>query len=166
MRQPIGTIPVRPHLEHIALITENKFEERILDLRNGTFIAYQLASLLKQKIELRKRKDVFLPECHMVFLKFRFNKTHITRGRIGFTNEQIIFYNNFLHLYMHELLRNQIDFHKKYTNQNQSDTIWQFMDEYKLHGLIEYDALKRTSLRIKDRKLESKESVNESGFFS
>jgi hypothetical protein len=54
---------------------------------------------------------------------------------------------------MHDLLRAKIDFNKNTKGQCEADTIWDFMDDYKLHTLIEYDALKKSSYRIQKRKL-------------
>ena len=147
----LGTIPVRPHLYNIAMITENRIDTGFLDLSNGTLIAYQLNSLLHGKTILPTREDHEEALSNSKDLYFRFTATHLARGRVAFKKSHITFFNKWLHLFMHELLEIKIHLGKNY-GLAEAEVIWNFISEYELDGLIEFDALKKTQQRVRNRK--------------
>jgi hypothetical protein len=151
MERMLGSIETKPHLKQFALITENCLDDQIIDLSYGTMIAYQLNILLVGKLQIPVRKDYMNSSSNTASLHFRYNRSHVNRYRFGFKEYHVAYFNRWLHLFMHEMLFQRLVMGKR-IGATEKDIIWEFIKDYQMEDLIEYEAVKKSSYRIRKRK--------------
>lgn len=144
-----GAIPVRTYLYKYVLFRENLEDGEPLDLcRRGT-IPRLLKVLIEGKLsteDFRDQNDV--KNYHKSLLHFKIDLWRSKRSKIIITIECIRLFDNFLYDNFHDYLLNRI-MHERNYGGKEKDVIEQVMHELNIVNDISYDALKKSSYRLR-----------------
>ncbi len=155
----IASIPIKPHLKQFALMLENCEEDEALDLTTGGIICYVLRMMLTSKMKMPDQPGYRLNEEYCDLLKFRLSSSLIDRGEVVISSTNVIVFNQFLHKLLNELLLDRVISAKRKYNQKQIETIHDFLQEFRMDELLDYDAVKKSNYRL--RKLKNIELIPE-----
>lgn len=143
-----GEIPVRKiHLQFAIHRESLKPDKPLLILPGKTPITMFLDSVLTQKTAVREDKRDTISDQLTERLPFMITKGVSEWGQLFYTPTRIIKFNTFLRRQMMDSLVSQIRFNKR-NKISETQTIYQFIEEYKLYS-ANFEALKKATYRYR-----------------
>lgn len=148
-KKVFGIIPMRPALYEFAVAHEN-LQGQPLQLPGRSPIKLYAAAVLTERNSVRYNNRLMLSDDYSEKLHFEITEGVSEWGEIFYTSTRIIRFNYFVRQLMLDCLTFRISCDKA-RGINEKDTIYRFLDDYKINSM-EFDALKRASLRYRDSK--------------
>jgi len=146
-----GAIPVRTYLYKYVLFRENLEPDEPLDLcRRGT-IPRVLSTLLEGKLNNDDYRDNYTPQLDLYqsMLQFTFDAYRRERFTVIITMKSIRLFDNFLYDDFHDYLLGRIMYERS-EGGKEKDVIEQVMHDLNIVEDISYDALKKSSFRLRN----------------
>lgn len=145
-------LPIKGYLKQYVLFKQNLLPEDVpVDLSGAGEIPLILRSLLVGKLRGNPYRHEPSEEVYDGMLWLQIPKWHITRSKIVITEEGVHLANEFLLCNFHEYLLTRVLEGKK-NKRTEHDTIYDIINEMGIDELISYDALKKASYRMRERK--------------
>lgn len=148
----IAEIPIKSHLKQFALILENKEGDEVLDIKKGGVICYVLRMMLQGKMQIPHRGDYTLNANYDNRLRFKIPRNMLYRGQICIGAQNTVIFNQFIHKLLNELLLDRIAIAIQRYEKKEIDVIRDFLEEFKIDELVEWDTVKKSKNRLKKAK--------------
>lgn len=144
-----AAMPMKPHLKRYVEWRENIPQNGFIDITNSSSeISWVLGGVLTDYLKYKHDAQRKLSDEYSEQLRFKIDAYRFQANQIYFSPPQIRYFNTYVYRRMNfhlleEVMRNQVH------NIPARDTIWTFVNDSQMEGLISFDALLKANYRLR-----------------